>query len=1356
MAAPAFRLLLFIVLGLLPLGLRAEEGYWLIEHATVVAGDPASPEIIEDCRLLLRHGIIRQLGREIETPSDLHLARRLDAKGLWAYPAFIDALTGAGVGPRTPPQDNEDAPPDFESGALARSREAQRTGIFPERSVLELWKPEEALLDRFRRQGFAALHLWEERGFLPGRSALVSLRGGPLRSAVIAAEVAQPARFSFSAPGYPSSLMGAIAYLRQTFLDAIHHRDCLSLYERQRRGVPRPPRDTALEALAPLLERSRPLFLEAVSENEIWRARRFAEEFGLELVIAGGTAAYKLAGRLERGGTRVVLLPDLGEPPAPRPGEPALPARVEEDRLERWKADAGGAAVLRAKGIPFAFGSGSRADPERLLKNVRFSIEHGLEEKEALRAMTLGTAELLGVADVLGSLEPGKSANLALRAPAVEKAGFGLAPESRLRYLFIDGVLFEYGAPPAAAARQGAERRAEEDPAAPPSARRRRAGTDPEARRPSGSVPEGEPGAAPPEGDAPREAETPAAAPGYRTELEADRRPRLVTGGNLLIRNATVLTCAGRDLERGDILIRGGRIAALSPDLEAKEGIAELDASGWFVMPGIVDCHSHIAIDGGVNESSQSITAEVRIRDVLNPGHLALYRALAGGVTTSNLLHGSANTIGGQNCVIRNRYGAAPEDLPFPGAPAGVKLALGENPRRSNVSGRSGRFPQSRMGVEAVIRRAFAEAADYRRRMAEHGARLAAGERLAAPRRDLRLEALLEILEGRRVIHAHCYRADEILMLLGVAEELGLKLATLQHVLEGYKVAPEIAALGAGASTFSDWWAYKVEAFDAIPHNAALMTRAGVLVSINSDDPEMVRRLNQEAAKSMRSGGLSAEEALRLITRNPAAQLGILERTGTIEVGKDADLAIFDAHPLSVYARCRYTLIAGEVFFERRMPDQPEAGRRALLSAGSAPVPAFAPATQLAAAPVPRNPRRLYALRGGRVFPVAAAPIEEGTIIIDSGRIAAVGPMDEVSVPAGATVLDVAGLGVYPGFIDAGTRLGLTEITSVPGTVDSREIGSVQPDLLAATAVNAHSELIPVARGGGVTAAAVFASGPLIAGQAAVIRLDGSTTREMVLRRRLGLQVALPLARSDAAAAPQVKMLEEWIERARAYEAQIRAAETGGGPRPPKEPRLEALIPYARGELPVIFAANGEAQIRLAATVAERLKLRPIVRGGRDAWKVAGLLREKGIPVIVGPVNALPLESHDPYDAPYANPGELFRAGVPFAFQTDHAALSSNLPYHAGTAVAFGLPYEEALKALTLGAARILGVEEEIGSLEPGKLADIIVVDGDPLEPSSRLIHLFLAGEPAALECRHTRLHDQFRERCEPPARWRF
>lgn len=405
----------------------------------------------------------------------------------------------------------------------------------------------------------------------------------------------------------------------------------------------------------------------------------------------------------------------------------------------------------------------------------------------------------------------------------------------------------------------------------------------------------------------------------------AKSAPRAASGGipapNVtLIQNATILTASHGTIKNGSILIRNGKIAQVGQNLNPRDAnVRVIDATGKYVMPGIIDCHSHTAVDGNVNEGTLSVTSMVRIRDVINPYDMDVYRQLAGGLTTVHILHGSANSIGGQDAVVKLKFGKPVDEWFISDAPQGIKFALGENPKQSNFQapGRPRRYPATRMGVEQTIREAFIRAKDYMRDWQEYEAKKAKDKTAIAPKRDLMLDALVEVLQGKRYIHSHCYRDDEILMLLNLGDELGFHVQTLQHVLEGYKVANEIAAHNTGASTFADSWSYKLEAYDAIPYNTALMTARGVNVSVNSDSDERARRLYLDAAKGMKYGGMSEEQALRTITLNAAMQLGIEKRTGSIDVGKDADLAIFSAHPFSVYTVPEMTFIEGEVYFDR-------------------------------------------------------------------------------------------------------------------------------------------------------------------------------------------------------------------------------------------------------------------------------------------------------------------------------------------------------------------------------------------------------------------------------------------------------
>ena len=413
---------------------------------------------------------------------------------------------------------------------------------------------------------------------------------------------------------------------------------------------------------------------------------------------------------------------------------------------------------------------------------------------------------------------------------------------------------------------------------------------------------------------------------GFLTGSEAQ-----VEKGNLLIKNGTVLTITKGVLESTDVMVKDGKITQIGKGLVAPAGVKVIDAAGLFVMPGIIDAHSHIGLDA-INEGTNAITPEVHTGDAINPFQMSIYRALAGGCTVSHALHGSANSIGGQSQTIKHRYGTYdPDVIKMEGAPRTIKFALGENPTNG---GRSDDLqPQTRMGVEFVIRRAFSEAKQYMEKWdAYNKNKLLKGFRGAPPAYSLRYETLADLLKGKIILHCHSYRADEIQMLLKVCKDFGITKVVFQHTNEGFKVAPEIAAAGAMASVFSDWWQYKLEVYYSTAYNAAILVRNGVVTSINSDSPDLIRHLYHEAGKTQKYGGLTDEEALALITINPAKQLGIENRVGSLEVGKDADFAIFKNHPLSIYGVPQYSIVDGIVRFDREkdpadmrlMPDPKE------------------------------------------------------------------------------------------------------------------------------------------------------------------------------------------------------------------------------------------------------------------------------------------------------------------------------------------------------------------------------------------------------------------------------------------------
>jgi imidazolonepropionase-like amidohydrolase len=408
--------------------------------------------------------------------------------------------------------------------------------------------------------------------------------------------------------------------------------------------------------------------------------------------------------------------------------------------------------------------------------------------------------------------------------------------------------------------------------------------------------------------------------------------PASAKGGDLLIKNGKILTVTRGLLDRGDVLIRNGIIQAVGTDLQAPPGVRTYDASGKYVMPGIIDSHTHVALSG-TNESADTDTAEVDMADVLNAEDLSIFTALSGGATTVCTMHGSANPIGGQNVVLKLKWGHPSQDMIVSEAFRTLKFALGENPKRANRSdGDEARYPQSRMGVNALIRRELLRARAY---MEEWDRYLAQKQSkkpavLLPPRKDLRLEALADLLRGKLLARVHTYRADETLEFLGLAREFGFKVGCFEHIPEAFKITPELKEAGVGTSVFIDSWAYKIEAAEGIALSAAYCTRQGILVSLNSDGGERIRRLFNEAGKTLRYGRLTEEEALRLITINPAIQLGVDKIVGSLETGKHGDLAVFNEHPLSAYARCDLTVIEGEVYFDRAayLQEREEAAKR--------------------------------------------------------------------------------------------------------------------------------------------------------------------------------------------------------------------------------------------------------------------------------------------------------------------------------------------------------------------------------------------------------------------------------------------
>jgi imidazolonepropionase-like amidohydrolase len=1241
--------------------------------------------------VVVRDGLIEAVGDDVKVPAD---ALVVDAAGKTVYPGLIDACGHWGFDAALRRSEaGTPAPEDFASEALVATKPDNRKGVTPEFTVASALKNDDAAADGWRRAGFTAHLIAPEGGISVGRSAAVSLSGGPTRESLLNADFAQ--HVSFRPPAgaeYPRVLMGGVAHARQLLLDAQHYR---RLNDDATRASRRLTYDPALEALAPALAGRQPVVLEADTRDEIHRALDFAREFNLRPVIVGGQQAWKVADRLQAERVPVILRVGFAEPNEDAERNLSTRARLERNRVRHEQRQNPGR--LQAAGVRFAFGSLGAA-PDKFLANLRAAIDAGLDPAAALAAMTTTPAALLGIDRTLGTIEPGKAAHL------VVADGGPFDPAPRVRTVFADGVRFDVDAD-------------DDRPA------------KPEAKADSKK-------------DRPPLPDTFVGPPSHldlMTETDADRVPPTRTGGNVLIRGATVFTVANGTAV-GDVMVRDGKIAAVGPNLTAPADVAVVDAAGLFLTPGIIDTHSHFAIAGSVNESSLSVVPEVRIRDVVDGDDVQIFRAAAGGVTTARLLHGSANCVGGQDAVIKMKYGRPARELILHDAPRGVKFALGENVKRTD-----GRFPNTRLGVEAVLVRAFTEARDYQRRWDAHRAAVKAGGTAPPePRRDLRLEALADMLRGDLKIHCHCYRSDEILMLLRVAEHFGIKIQSLQHVLEGYKIAPEVAAHGASVSLFADWWAYKIEAYDAVPFAAALMHEAGVSVVLKSDSGELMRHMYQEAAKAVKYGGLSPDEALKTITLNAARQLGLDKRLGSIEVGKDADLALFSGHPLNSYARVEMTFVDGECVFQR---DRTGPKADGFAAAGpAAPSPKFE---------LPAKAAPVFALRGATVHPAVGPALANATVVVADGRIAALGRNGDVAIPAGAAVIPAEGKHVFPGLIDAGTVIGLAELDSARETLDFREGGDFQPDLRASTAVNPDSELIPVTRANGVLSVVTRPFGSMIAGQSALMNLAGWTPREMAVVDPLALHVEFPsglpyFSFFDPTVAPMGRNLakkqrEEKVRRLRDLFRQAVAYDAG---RPATaNPRLEALLPYAKGQRPVIIEAQRAPEISEALKFADEMKLKVIICGAVDAWKVADELKRRDVPVIVGPTMAMPQDREDPFDAAYANPAHLARAGVRFCIRSEGGSNARNLPYQAAMAVSYGLSPDEGLKAVTLYPAQILGVGDQLGSIEVGKRANLVVTNGDLLQASSQVLGLCIDGKLMEPASKQTRLYERYRER---------
>ncbi|MBK8915422.1 MAG: amidohydrolase family protein [Phycisphaerales bacterium] len=1400
-----------------------------VEAPTAITNLTIIPEPgarIEGGVILIRDGRITAVGPAdaVSVPDD---AYAIDGTGLVAYAGFIDGFSRTGVSaPRLTASEERRVGDDFEpmgEGPRAAIEAANRNGIFARRRVEDVLDLTVSTFDDHRRAGFTAALLAPPQAVLGGRAAIVQLGSNPLRRSVLRTDALHTA--SFAPPGrhserergrWPATTFGVMAHWRQVMLDAQWRRELLAFAEKHPGAAIEIPQDADLDALRGVLAATTALAWEADDQDEILRALSLSGEFGIRPVLVGVREAYHCIPQLRAAGAPCIVKLRF----------PSKPAEFKSDFSSHFPADADDASAfgrnwgkrhfqpagayaaakalrdaelrnalaLEEAGLPWALTSDGQK-PDQFLKSLRELIEAGVSEDMALRALTLSPARILGVQDQLGSISPGKRANLTLFTRSLaDKTG-------RVRWVFVDGRMFEFDTPPRDRSRRG--RDAAEQPTAPDADKPDAETAEAEAPVAEGSKAEEEADAA-----ATRPAPTTSTAsatrpaqpgddvrlhvPDWPIETEADRDPGFRTGGSVLLKRAYVITMEGEDLPAADILVTDGKIARVGVDLTAAEGVRVIDLSGYAVMPGVVDPHSHIALDS-VNEWSQSVTCEVRCADVVRSFDANVFRAVAGGCTTIHAMHGSANTIGGQNVLLKLRHGRTAAEMILHDVPRTVKFATGENvtrpgrpqrvPQDCHCEPPIRRFPATRMGVETTMRRALEAGRQYGLARADRAAALQRGDTLPPLRRDLRLEALADIVAGRIEINCHCYRADEILRLLAVAEDFGVRVSNLHHCLEAYRIMPEVLRHGAGTCTFSDWWAYKVEAFEAVPHNAGMLLRAGINSTIKSDSADLMRHMPLEAAKCMKYSGLTADEALRMITINAARQFGLEDRLGSIAVGKDADLAVYNGHPLDTFSRCVLTLIDGEVYFRHRDFD-------AAKPAPGLPIRRFEPEPAVAAAAKSGNIAAAAGLRpdlaslrhiadsasgayfitNAHLHPVSGPAIPSGSLLIRDGRIVAVGR--EVDRPADAVVVDAAGRHVYPGLINAACIVGLHEIDMVDVGVDEAECGTYHPDLVAASAFHPHSAMVRVTRADGVLTVHVVPQGPLVAGQSSLMDLEGWTADEMLRSASIGLVVRIP-------SLPEEPLLErdrrrefegESEDEEKPREAETRAAQAelrrffrdarhyafavrSGRTPAVTDQRFDALVPYALGERPVLFEANGYRQILEALLFAEQAQLRPVILGGRDAWKCTDLLARRDVPVIYNAVFSLPSgvpgvpRASEAWDSSYRAMAVMHAAGVRFCLANRDAALAKQLPTDAGFAVAHGLPAEAALRAMTLSAAEILGVEDRLGSLDPGKDANIVIATDHPAQAVSRVDAIFIRGKPVDLQTAHTINAERFAAR---------
>ena len=908
-----------------------QENSYAFTNATIVI----SPDNkLDTASLIIKQGRIADIGKNIPIPKDVVV---LDMAGKYIYPSFIEIdadftiKSNEDLGPSKNPQiDNQ------RNGAYNWNQ-----AITPEFNAILNFKTDLEKNKTYRSAGFGAANVFKHDGIMRGTSSFILLGDEKENNLILIAKAAAELSFrkGSSAQEYPSSEMGVIALIRQTLYDAQWYAA----------GGNKLQQNISLHAIQD--NKTLPQIIEVNNYLQVLRADKIGDEFNTQYIIKANNDCYKRLDEIKK--TNAQLIIPITFPKTPDVEDPYDAELVSLAELKHWELAPANAAFLEKKNISFAITSSGLENKNDFLKNIRKAIQYGLSEKTALASLTTIPAKMLHADKETGTLEKNKFANFLITSGNI------FNNETVIYQNWVNGIMYEvnainkdirgayqlqigntiYGllikgklsAPEFSIVKNSdtinASGKFEHDQfflTFSDSITQYRLSGYAEQKNLKGNGFRNETWLSWQATYVNVYAEKPKEIKKDTLELGKIIYPFVAHGWetkpsqeNILITNATVWTNEkDGNISNCDVLIGNGKILQVGKNISAKNAKV-IDGTNKYVTCGIIDEHSHIAISDGVNEGTQAVTSEVRIGDVLNCDDINIYRQLSGGVTTSHLLHGSANPIGGQTQVIKLRWGAAPEDLKMKEAPAFIKFALGENVKQSNWGDAyTVRFPQTRMGVEQTMDDAFTRAENYE-------AALKNTDSLV--RKDLELDALVEILQKRRFITCHSYVQSEINMLMHIAEKHQFTVNTFTHILEGYKVADKMKAAGSGASTFSDWWAYKYEVYDAIPYNAAILSRIGIITAINSDDAEMARRLNQEAAKAMKYGGLTEEEAWKLCTLNPAKLLHIDEYVGSIKAGKDADIVIWNNNPLSIYASVEKTFVDGICYYDASTDTQVQA-----------------------------------------------------------------------------------------------------------------------------------------------------------------------------------------------------------------------------------------------------------------------------------------------------------------------------------------------------------------------------------------------------------------------------------------------